>query len=148
MDGFQVETATEADGERLATLRVEAMRPSLEAVGRFDPARARDRFLSTFRAEETRLVLDDAARLVGFFVVRRHKDHLYLDHLYVDPARQGRGIGARIVDLVQAEARAAGLPIRLMALNGSKANAFYRARGFIPVSADALDTHYVWSPDA
>ncbi|MEO1920178.1 MAG: hypothetical protein ABGW81_10840 [Paracoccaceae bacterium] len=33
--------ATPSDGEPLADILVAAMRPSLEAVGRFDPARAR-----------------------------------------------------------------------------------------------------------
>lgn len=40
--------ATEADATKLADLRVQAMRPSLMAAGRFDPARARDRFLSNY----------------------------------------------------------------------------------------------------
>ena len=39
-----------ADGEALAALRVEAMRLSLERVGRFDPDRARLRFLDAFEA--------------------------------------------------------------------------------------------------
>jgi hypothetical protein len=34
------------EGNALAELRVEAMRESLERIGRFDPSRARERFLS------------------------------------------------------------------------------------------------------
>jgi len=39
----RVETAKDDDAELLAQIRVEAMRPSLEAVSRFDPERARNR---------------------------------------------------------------------------------------------------------
>ncbi|MGS4883473.1 GNAT family N-acetyltransferase [Roseibium sp. MB-4] len=142
---IRIETADAADAEGLAALRVEAMRPSLEAVGRFDPVRARDRFLSTFCAADTKIIRLEGS-VVGFFVVRRNTDHIYLDHLYVTSACQGRGIGRSIVDDVQAEARLAGLPVRLMALNGSPANSFYQSCGFKTVSKDALDTHYEWVP--
>ncbi|WP_420337802.1 GNAT family N-acetyltransferase [Roseibium sp.] len=142
---IRIETADAADAEGLAALRVEAMRPSLEAAGRFDSLRARDRFLSTFCAADTKIIRLEGA-VVGFFVVRRNTDHIYLDHLYVTSACQGRGIGRSIVDDVQAEARLAGLPVRLMALNGSPANSFYQACGFKTVSKDALDTYYEWVP--
>ena len=36
------------DFEALLALRMAAMRPSLEAMGRFDPARARERFAGQF----------------------------------------------------------------------------------------------------
>ena len=41
MDQLRETSAEGIDPDVLATIRVEAMRPSLEAVGRFDPARAR-----------------------------------------------------------------------------------------------------------
>ena len=138
-------SATDADAGALAELRVQAMRPSLEAVGRFDPDRARHRFLSTFRAGDTKTVLLDGV-VAGFFVVRRRADHLYLDHLYIAGAFQGRGLGRRCVDDVKSKALALGLPIRLTALKGSPANQFYRACGFAPVSEDALDCLYEWLP--
>lgn len=146
-EAFQIEAATAADADRLAALRVEAMRPRLEAVGRFDPDRARNRFLSTFSAAETRII-QIGGRLAGFFVLRRRDDHHYLDHLYVAPGFQGRGIGRHVVDGLKRDADAAGLPLRLTALNGSPANDFYRACGFLPVSTDSLDTLYQWSPAA
>ena len=91
-----LEPASNDDAEALATLRVLAMRDSLECVGRFDPQRARERFLSGFSAAHTRHVCLDGRR-VGFVVVRPHGEGLLLDHLYVTPDAQGRGIGARVV---------------------------------------------------
>lgn len=133
------------DAEHLAAIRVEAMRPSLEAVGRFDPERARDRLLASFRPDDTRVIRQDD-QVAGFFVVRRQADHLYLDHLYLAPAFQGRGIGRYVIERLKTEARALALPIRLVALNGSPANAFYLSCGFVRGGADALDTRYEWLP--
>ena len=139
--------AAPEDGARLAAIRVEAMRPSLEALGRFDPARARERFLGAFDPDDTRLILDGDA-LAGFVVVRRRADHLYLDHLYLSPDRQGKGRGRAVVAAVQSEAREAGLPLRLMALRGSRANAFYESLGFRVTGSDSWDIHYEWQVPA
>lgn len=146
LDRYRTRIADETQAERLADIRVEAMRPSLEAAGRFDPDRARERFLKSFRPEDTRILcLDDS--VVGFYVVRRNADHFYLDHLYVTAAFQGRGIGRRVVDDLKVEAEMHALPVRLMALNGSPSNDFYQSCGFRFVSADDLDTMYEWLPD-
>jgi hypothetical protein len=40
-------TAAAEDFEALVALRIDAMRESLERIGRFDPARARERFPPT-----------------------------------------------------------------------------------------------------
>ena len=59
------------DADALVSLRIEAMRESLERAGRFDAARARQRFLSGFSPEHTRhIVLGDER--VGFVVVKPH----------------------------------------------------------------------------
>ena len=55
------------DAERLADIRVEAMRPSLQAAGRFDRDRARARFLDAFRPEDTRLILDAGVVTVSWW---------------------------------------------------------------------------------
>lgn len=142
---FRIEPALETDAQSLAELRVIAMRPSLEAVGRFDPDRARNRFLGAFVAADTKVIYRDNAP-AGFFVVRDRDDHLYLDHLYIDPKYQGTGMGRGIVDLIKADARTRQMPIRLMALNGSPANGFYQSCGFEMTDQDDLDTQYIWHP--
>ena len=139
--------ASKADAQELADIRVEAMRPSLEAVGRFDRQRAKDRFLNSFNPTDT-TIIRRAEEAVGFFVVRKKVDHLYLDHLYIRDRHQGMGIGRIVVDTLKNQARDLSLPIRLMALRGSPANAFYRSLGFEFVSADAFDTLYQWLPQS
>lgn len=49
----EFEQSGEGDAQALATIRVAAMRESLERIGRFDPDRARRRFLDTFSPDHT-----------------------------------------------------------------------------------------------
>ncbi|GAA6181447.1 MULTISPECIES: GNAT family N-acetyltransferase [unclassified Shimia] len=140
---YEITGAKPQDAARLADIRVAAMRDSLEAVGRFDPVRARHRLLDSFVAEDTKL-LWRGEYLAGFFVVRNVLECLYLDHLYVAPNFQSRGAGRFVVTLVQETAALAGKPVRLVALNGSPANGFYQACGFRETDKDTLDTHYEW----
>lgn len=134
--------AAPGDAEALVALRIEAMRESLENVGRFDPARARARFLSTFSAVHTRHI-DLAGQRVGFYVVKPRDGELLLDHLYVKPVYQGQGIGAAVLQHVFAQAASLDMPVRVGALRGSRSNAFYRRHGFIEVAQDEFDIYYV-----
>lgn len=129
------------DAQSLAILRVEAMRESLEAVGRFDPDRARDRFLNSFDPASTTKILK-AGRLVGFFAIKVRPDHILLDHLYIARDLQGSGLGSAVIKLVKTRASDASLPIQLCALKGSSSNAFYMHHGFELTNSDALDNYY------
>jgi ribosomal protein S18 acetylase RimI-like enzyme len=131
-----------ADAEDLVALRVEAMRESLERIGRFDPQRARARFLDAFSVEHTRHI-EFESRRVGFVVVKPRPDCLLLDHLYIHPADQGRGIGTAVLLQIFAEAQALRLAVRVGALRGSDANRFYRRHGFRLVEQGEWDNHYL-----
>ena len=117
------------------------MRESLERLGRFDPRRARDRFLAGFDPAHTRFMVVDGRR-VGFVVVRAQDDGLVLDHLYVVPAAQGRGVGAAVMADVLAHADACRLPVRVGALRGSASNRFYERHGFVLAASEEWDNHY------
>jgi len=136
--------AVASDAEALATLRVAAMRESLERVGRFDPVRARERFLSGFSPEHTRHIELHGER-VGFCVVKPVDHELLLDHLYIHPHRQRQGIGAAVLSLVFAEADAKGLALRVGALRESDSNRFYALHGFELVERGPYDNYYVRS---
>src|SRR5471030_1127212 len=113
--------AQQNDLDPLVAIRIEAMRDSLERVGRFDPVRARERFVSGFEAHSTRYI-EVAGDRVGFVVVKHHPDQLVLDHLYVRPSAQGAGVGAAVLAQVFKEADAAALPIKVGALKESASN--------------------------
>ncbi len=137
---FEPVEATDADA--LASIRVEAMRESLERVGRFDPQRARDRFLSDFSPNHTfRILLSDEE--VGFYVVKPEADGFLLDHLYVKPLHQGKGIGAAVLADVFALADQAGVSVRVGALKESDSNRFYIRHGFVLVEQREFDNYYV-----
>lgn len=133
--------ANAADFEPLADLRLRAMRESLEAIGRFNPERSRERFKSSFVPEHTELIEKDGVR-VGFISVSEKPDCLSLEHLYIDPKYQAKGIGSYVLKRLIASAERSGLTIRLGALRSSKSNDFYKHHGFIATREDAFDIYY------
>jgi GNAT superfamily N-acetyltransferase len=135
------------DFEELATLRVEAMRESLERLGRFDAERARERLRDGFAPDCTRHILA-AGQRAGFVTVKRRELDLYLEHFYVRPAYQGRGIGALVLGRIFQEADQQGLPLALSALRGSDANEFYVRHGFVRCEETEWDIYYLRAPAA
>ena len=132
------------DAEQLVALRIAAMRDSLIRIGRFDPQRARERFLSGFVPAQTRHI-EVAGGRIGCVVVKPEPNALLLDHLYLHPDSQGQGIGAIVLARVIAEARAQGLPLKVGALRDSDANRFYLRHGFKLVGQEEFDNYYLLS---
>ncbi|WP_341678459.1 GNAT family N-acetyltransferase [Niveibacterium sp. SC-1] len=141
-DQVAFETTAALDAELLASIRVEAMRESLERIGRFDLQRARERFLSGFSPAHTRYILVAGER-VGFFVVRSDEGALLLEHLYIKPNHQGQGVGAAVLAEVFAQADRQACPVRVGALRESDSNRFYARHGFILVEQGEFDNYYV-----
>ncbi|MCV6904786.1 MAG: GNAT family N-acetyltransferase [Achromobacter xylosoxidans] len=133
---------SEADFDALLAIRIEAMRDSLERLGRFDPERARARLRATFRPDHTWFIERDGAR-IGFYALRPDGDGLRLDHLYVVPAAQGLGVGGQVLGRLLRDADLRGLPVRVGALRGSDSNRFYRRHGFEPVAESEWDIDYL-----
>jgi GNAT superfamily N-acetyltransferase len=137
-----------ADFEDMVALRIEALRPSLEHLGRFDPVRARERLAAGFKPEYMRHIAQDGKR-IGFITFRPAANAvppaLRLDHLYVRPACQGQGIGAWALDGAKAQAAEQGCDITLSALKHSDANRFYLRHGFVQVGESEFDVDYRWS---
>lgn len=136
---------TQPDADRLVAIRIAAMRESLERIGRFDPQRARERFLASFDPALCRFIEVDGVQS-GFILIRPQEDHWLLDHLYILPEHQGRGIGAAVLRDVFANADALRVPIRLGALRGSDSNRFYQRYGFIQTDEAEWDVYYVRQP--
>lgn len=131
------------DASELAELRVLAMKPSLDAVGRFDHERARNRFLLTYVPADTWHILWDEVK-VGVIVLRNDSEDLVLDHFYIHPDFQSRGIGSSVLQSVLAFAQTEGRSVRVTALKGSESNNFYLANGFVLASTEEWDHHYKW----
>ena len=142
---LRLEPATLDDVEALVELRILAMRESLERIGRFDPQRARERFVTGFEPKNTRHMVCSGKR-IGFVVVRHEPDHHLLDHLYVHPEHQGKGHGAEVLEVLFAEADAEGAPMRVGALRDSDSNRFYARHGFELVERSEWDNYYLRRP--
>lgn len=137
--------ATEADFETLLDLRLRTMRPHLERIGRFDPARARDRFRRGFSAGHTRLIMAEGVA-AGCVTMKPIPEGLEIEHFYLEPAMQGVGLGTRVLCLLLAEAAALGLAVMIGVLKQSPAARFYRRHGFIPSHEGPFDDYFVRAP--
>ena len=129
----------DADFEVMLELRIEALRDSLERLGRFNPDVARARLKSQFRPEWMNHLVVNGER-VGYFTVEPREGELRLHHLYLRPAAQGQGVGAWVIDQIKSR----GLLITLAALRESRANDFYRRHGFQVVEEQDFDIEYRW----
>lgn len=142
---FSLEPARAGDFESLLALRLRAMRDSLMQLGRYDEARSRERLAAGFDPALTQWIVVDGRR-GGFFVLKPLSHALRLEHFYIDPALQNRGVGGAVLETVCAQADAALLPIELCALKGSPANRFYLRHGFVHVGDGPWDHDYVRVP--
>ena len=127
-DRFELRPATAADAEWMVELRVQVMRADLERLGRWNPVRARQRFLDAYVAEQTSVILVDGAA-IGLIAVRPEPDAVWIEHFYISAALQGRGIGSAVLAEVMAST-AGHRPFHLNVLQGSDARRLYERHGF------------------
>lgn len=144
-EGLQFQPASPDDLAVLTELRLAAMRPSLEAIGRYNPDRVRQRLAESWDPAHTVLALQ-AGQLAGFFTWRETPAELWLNHLYIHPEHQSAGIGRAVIAWVQGLAARQAKPLLLHALRESPANRFYQFRGFVRVADLEWDHLYEWLP--
>ena len=136
-----VRTAGERDLAAIRALLVETWHATYDAI--YGPKRVTEitddwHSIASLKARLTRpnsefLVADDGKRIGGMAFAAATTDPkiVLLNQLYVLPACQRQGIGQALLDEVE-EANGAAI-------------AFYRSKGFLPVSA-AADTHETSRP--
>ncbi len=144
---LRFEGVQEADFAAMAELRAEALRESLEHLGRFDPVRVRERLRAAFVPACMQHIASDGGR-IGYLTLIPHASapELRLHHLYIRPGHQGQGVGAWALDWVKDQAREQGRDVTLGALRDSAANRFYLRHGFALVEEQEFDLEYRWSP--
>ena len=129
------------DAGWMAELRAVVLRSDLERLGRFDPVRVRRRLLDGWAAERTSVIRVDG-RDAGLVACREEPDAWWVEHLYLDPAAQGRGIGGEVLaDLM--DRHDDGRPFRLDVLQGSPARRLYERAGFRVEREDPVDAWLV-----
>lgn len=84
---------------------------------------------------------------IGRIVVDRPGDHIRIVDQAIVPEMRGRGIGTTIMGALMAEAAAAGVPVRLMALaSNSRAVGLYLRLGFMADEEIAPYLALAWRP--
>lgn len=132
--------ATENDLEELVELRAVAMRPDLERLGRYDDHRVRQRLRDAYTPEHTRIIEVDG-EFAGSISMRPAEDRQWLEHFYLAPQHQGRGVGSAVLRSVLDEAD--GAVVALNVLQGSSARKLYERHGFVTEAEDPVDVFMV-----
>jgi GNAT superfamily N-acetyltransferase len=78
-----------------------------------------------------------------FVLVKPDDDHLVLEHLYIVPEYQGKGIGSAVLNPIFAEADSRSIPVKVGALRDSDSNRFYQRHGFLETEEAEWDIYYV-----
>lgn len=138
---LEIRMVSASDFDDLADIRIEAMQESLERVGRFDPDRARERLRASFDPNHTHWIVLGGRR-TGFFATRLAGREIWLDHLYIRPAFQSRGIGSAILAIIFEMADELERPLMVGALKESRSNEFYRKNGFQFSHSSEWDNYY------
>lgn len=142
----RLERASESDFERLFAIRMDAMRGSLERIGRFDMERGRRRFRETFRPEYTWLILSTDGELLGCVALGPRDGGLWLEHFYLRPEATGQGIGAAVMRRLLSNSDSNNETIRLDVVRDSAAKAFYQRFGFVETHRDEIDIFMIRQP--
>lgn len=85
---------------------------------------------------------------IGYLLVLREPDHLFLDEIALVSAARRRGLGSELVRVVMARARDAGLPLRLSVLFNNPAQRLYARLGFVVTHIEHPRVKMAWTPGA
>jgi GNAT superfamily N-acetyltransferase len=131
----------------IAELRATVMRPDLERLGRFDEHRVRQRLRDSFSPRHTSVIVSDGA-FAGCVTLRPAGDGQWLEHFYLAPGLQGRGLGSAVLRTLLDRIDAEGALVRLNVLHGSAARRLYERHGFTVETQDPIDVFMVRQPGA
>lgn len=143
--GFALQPARAEDFEAVLALRMRAMRPSLEHLGRYDETRGRERLAETFDPAHS-WHIEVPGRRIGFLIFKRLSHAFVLKGFYIDVSESGHGIGSQVLRHLCAFADHEQLPIELAALKGSAVNRLYLRHGFVAIGEGEWDIDYVRRP--
>ena len=143
MKDFEIRPARSADAEAIADVHLDSRR---EAMPWLPMLHSREDTIAYFAGHvllhEEVLVAEVNQLVVGFIALEG--DHL--DHLYIAPAYQGRGIGDTLLAMAK-EVRPDGLMLWTFQRN-ARARQFYEARGFVAAELTDGSRNEEREPDA
>ncbi|NUP01885.1 MAG: GNAT family N-acetyltransferase [Nonomuraea sp.] len=145
MADWEFRPALAADVETVAELRAVVMRTDLERLGRYDQHRVRQRLRDGFTPSHTSVIEVNGA-FAGCVALRPAENTYWLEHFYLDPDLQGRGIGSAVLGLLMERCDREQAAVRLQVLQGSPARRLYERHGFTAETEDEVDVYMVREP--
>lgn len=141
---YHLRNARSEDGDFLWQLKQQTMRRYVELTwGRWDAAEQKTWFLRNFRADDAQIIVVDG-KDAGRLEVIRKPGEIFLGTIEILPEFQSRGIGSAVVTDLKAEAKSAGLALRLQVLKANpRAHELYRNLGF--GATGETSTHHLMS---
>jgi GNAT superfamily N-acetyltransferase len=143
---WSLRPAVAADLEVLAELRATVLRADLERLGRYDPHRVRLR--DSFSPAFTSIILVDGTTAGSITLRPAPAGRQLLEHFYLAPHHQGRGLGSAVLRTVLDRTDARRQTVALDVLRGSPARRLYDRHGFVVESEDPVDVFMVRVPRA
>jgi N-acetylglutamate synthase-like GNAT family acetyltransferase len=119
--------ATEADFEHVLDLSIRTMRAHLERIGRYHPDRRRTRMRQHLEAGSLHVIERDGA-VLGCLGLYDRGAQMELHSFFLEPALQGKGLGAAI--FVALRAQYPGRAWWIEVLKESPARRFWERQGF------------------
>ncbi|MGW1613258.1 GNAT family N-acetyltransferase [Streptomyces sp. NPDC002285] len=154
MADWGLRPASAYDVEAVAALRAVVLRVDLERLGRYDERRVRQRLRDGFDPAHT-WVIEAGGAFAGCVALRPAEDgrrpqrrqERWLEHFYLAPRLQGRGIGSGVLRELLERCDRDGVLVRLNVLQGSPARRLYERHGFTVGTEDAVDVFMVREPN-
>jgi GNAT superfamily N-acetyltransferase len=110
-------------------LYLSTMRSYAEQLMPWDEARQRDSFAAQWIRDEVRIIAVDGLD-VGWLQVSESPAEIRLQQFFIAPARQGAGIGTKVLNDLLAAWKSTRKPIVLTVLRNNPARRLYERAGF------------------
>ena len=141
---FQLRDAQDNDLAFAQRLYIGTMEPLLKALGAWDCACFTRRIRTSYKADESRIILVDGQQ-VGWIQITASDNDLNLAQIHLIDAVRGGGIGTRLVRDLLDRATREGKTVSLSTPRNNPAIALYERLGF-EVAGDPAETivHMLW----
>lgn len=144
-DGLTLRKGQGEDQDWLFELFRGTMQDYIDDAWGWDELLQREGFITEMPATSFQ-VLEQGSERVGSYHITYKPDHVFLDMILVEPARQRQGLGRFMMQQIQNEAVMLGLPLRLSVLKTNPALEFHKACGFTPLQEDRHSLQMHWEP--
>ena len=140
MEHIALHQSQNSDVEIIAHLRAIVLHGDLTRLGRFNKEKVMQRFRDTFDPAHTWLIKEDSS-FIGCIALKPIVDGYLLEHFYIHPDYQGKGIGSQVLEYLLKQDYVLGKRVTLNVLQGSPARRLYERFGFKVDSEDLIDIY-------